>query len=165
MMVLSRIGTWMHVRTRDAGSWIFRRRRFRPPTLGGLQFSVPEPMFAGTVPAAPGVFAIQVPGSWWRAGRLQPLHFGASMNLYSDLMVVGPDDFVAWLVDQRSGGGLYVSYCVMHGADPEIRLRECTRLRRRYLPDQTHSVDEFLHGQADDPAPGPVQDLKGEAVS
>ena len=69
-----------------------------------------------------------------------------------------------WRISGRETG-VFLSYRVMHGLDPEMRLRECTRLRRQYLPGHTHSVDEFLQGQVVHHAPEPLQDMIGETVN
>lgn len=161
-MVMARIGSWVHAYTRSAGVWIHRRHRFRPTTSGGQQFSVPEPIFEANIPAAPGLFAVQVPRPWWLAGGLQPIHFGASFDLHRELMVDGHDDFVAWLAHHRSTSGLYLSICVMDGPDHGARIRESARLRRQYMPRHTHSVDEFLQGHIDQRETTLAQAMDGE---
>lgn len=115
-------------------------------TYGAFEFTAPEPMFEATVPALPGLFAIQVQRPWWRAGGMQPIQFGASDNLHEHLLVEGHDDFVAWLSHHRCGSGLYISVCVLQDVDHAQRHGHSAHLHRRYLPRHTHSVEDHLQG-------------------
>jgi hypothetical protein len=123
-------------------AWVSpHRRKHRPQKFSGREFGAPQLITEAVLPAAPGIYAIQM-RNWW--GSLKPVHFGASDNLYEELLVDGHEGFMHWLTQYGSRRGIYVSFVADADADHHRRHHEGTQLNRHYFPHRTHSLDEHL---------------------
>lgn len=134
-------GWWSHMAMRAKEMLFTRRRRHRPVTYGGRQFSTPQLLSEAVLPPNPGIYVIQVQ-HWWSG--LKPIHFGVSPNLHQELMVEGHEGFVHWLTLRGAKRGLWISFRADGESDQGVRHREGMRIYRHYFPKRAHSYEEHL---------------------